>query len=91
MGKYKDVSAAAQAAFQSAASAAAAAKAAIELSKSDFRGHGTGDHNAKRGNESDASDKSTEDMSLNSDSDLEIAEEEEVSYYVKYKLCNSDV
>jgi hypothetical protein len=88
MGKYKDVSAAAQAAFQSAASAAAAAKAAIELSKSDFRGDGTGDHNAKCGKMLDESDKSTEDMSLNSDSDLEIVEEQEVSCYVKYKLRN---
>jgi hypothetical protein len=88
MGKYKDVSTAAQAAFQSAATAAAAAKAAIELSKSDSQGGGTRDHNAKRGKMLDESDKTTEDMSLNSDSDLEIVEEEEVSYYVKYKVPN---
>lgn len=78
-GKYKDVNAAAQAAFQSAANAAAAAKAAIELSKLNFRGDGTGGHNGRAGKELYESDKSTGDnLSLNSDSDLEIVEEEEV-------------
>ncbi|XP_078155420.1 uncharacterized protein LOC144551348 isoform X2 [Carex rostrata] len=78
-GKYKDVNAAAQAAFQSAANAAAAAKAAIELAKLDFRGDGTGGHNSRAGKELYESDKSTGDnLSLNSDSDLENVEEEEV-------------
>ncbi|KAF3321022.1 IST1-like protein [Carex littledalei] len=78
-GKYKDVNAAAQAAFQSAANAAAAAKAVIELSKLDFRGDGTGGHNGRAGKELYESDKSTGDnLSLNSDSDLENVEEEEV-------------
>ncbi|KAJ4791352.1 Regulator of Vps4 activity in the MVB pathway protein [Rhynchospora pubera] len=83
MGKYKDASTAAQAAFRSAASAAAAAKAAMELSKSDFRGN-DGGHNSKSGKELVQNDKSTED-DLDSDSDLEIVEEKQVqkSVYVE--------
>ncbi|KAJ3697712.1 hypothetical protein LUZ61_001417 [Rhynchospora tenuis] len=83
MGKYKDASTAAQAAFRSAASAAAAAKAAMELSKTDFRGN-DGDHNSKSGKELVQNDKSTVN-DLNSDSDLEIVEEKEVqkSVYVE--------
>ena len=82
MGKYKDVGAAAQAAFKSAASAAAAAMAAIELSRTDFRGDGTGGHNRRGGKELDESDKSIGDnLSLNSNSDLDNVEEEEVSYF----------